>query len=209
MKISIRTRYSISGALTNLFSLRGFPKPLQLAIACRSITGPMSKQWVEAVCRNLADYESFKEAFIKAWWSLARQCLQKCRLYQDKYNRQSGLSLSGHFLKYATMASYLDPWPTDVEIIEAIRYHFPVGVQKAMLTNLLSTTEGTSDLLKRLEVIEAGDGFHRPPNPHQNQQTQIRQVQYPHSRNRYNGNRRRNNYNPDRGRFPRYRLRPS
>jgi hypothetical protein len=39
------------------------------------------------------------------------------------------MSLSVHFLKYATMASYLDPKPTEVEVIEAMRYHFPISVQ--------------------------------------------------------------------------------
>jgi hypothetical protein len=32
----------------------------------------------------------------------------KCDLYQERYDRQSGLSLSGHFLKYATIAINLD-----------------------------------------------------------------------------------------------------
>jgi hypothetical protein len=129
----------------------------------------MSKQWVEAANRNLADYEAFKKAFLNTWWSLSRQGLARCSLYQAKYDRQSGLSLSGHFLKYATMASYLDHRPTDVEVIEAIRYHFPLGVQRAMLTNQLRTIEDILDLLKRVEVMEAGERFHKPTNQPQTQ----------------------------------------
>ncbi|PNF31608.1 hypothetical protein B7P43_G18000 [Cryptotermes secundus] len=175
----------------------------------------MSKQWVEAVSRNLADYDSFKKEFLNSWWSAARQSLSKCNLYQAKYNRQSGLSLSGHFLKYATMASYLDPRPSDPEIIEAVRYHFPVGVQRAMLTNQLKTIGDTLDLLRRVEVLEAGEGFHRTPNQLQTQhpntvrqgtnpvrgdnrvqtQTPVRQIQYSRSQNRRNGNWRRNGGN--------------
>jgi hypothetical protein len=56
------------------------------------------------------------------------------------------------------MASYL-PRPTDVEVIEAIRYHFPIGVQRAMLTNQLHTTDEVLDLLNRVEVMEASEGF--------------------------------------------------
>jgi hypothetical protein len=122
----------------------------------------MSKQWVETVSRNLTDYEAFKRAFLNTWWSATRQSLVKCSLYQEKYNRNSNLSLSGYFLKYATIASYLEPRPTDVEIIEAIRYHFPIGAQRAMLTNQLRTIEETLDLLKRVEVIEASEGFQKP-----------------------------------------------
>jgi hypothetical protein len=97
--------------LDEFIQFRGVPKALQLAIACRSMIGQSSKQWVEAISQNLTDYESFKEAFLKAFWSLGRQSSQRCRLYQAKYNRQSGLSLSGHFLKYAMLASYLEPKP--------------------------------------------------------------------------------------------------
>jgi hypothetical protein len=189
--------YHLRG-LGEFIQFRGVPKALQLAVSCRSMVGQMSKQWIAAVSQNLADYESFKEAFLRPWWSSPRQSLQKCRLYQAKYNRQSALSLSGHFLKYAMMASYLEPKPTSVEIIEAIRFYYPVGVQKAMLTNQLSTIEGTLVLLKRSEVIDAGEGFHRPPNPPQNQHPQIWQVQYQRPRNRNHHNQRRNNYHPDR-----------
>jgi hypothetical protein len=206
--------------LDEFINFRGVPKALQLAVACRSIFGQMSKQWVEAASRNLADYEAFKKAFLNTWWSLSRQGLARCSLYQAKYDRQSGLSLSGHFLKFATMASYLDPRPTDGEVIEAILYHFPLGVQRAILTTQLRTIEYTLDLLKRVEVMEAGERFHKPTNEPQTlhpntskqgthpargdnrgpTQDQIRQVQYSRSRNRYHDNRRRSNYNPDQGR---------
>jgi hypothetical protein len=76
------------------------------------------------------------------------------------------------------MASYLDPRPTDVEVIEAIRYHFPLGVQRAMLTNQLRTIEDTLDLLKRVEVMEAGERFHKPTNQ---PQTQHLKAGYPPS----------------------------
>jgi hypothetical protein len=207
--------------LDEFMRLRSVPKAFQLAVAYRSIVGQMSKQWVETVSRNLPDYDTFKRAFLEAWWSNSRQSLVRCSLYQAKYNRSSNLSLSGHFLKYATMASYLEPRPTDVEVIEAIRYHFPLGVQRAMLSNNLSTIEGTLDLLKRVEVMEACEGFQRPHNqpqtpqhnttrPHPNSprddrrtqnQNHVRQVQYSRPRNR-NWNRR-NQYGREEEREPR------
>jgi hypothetical protein len=72
------------------------------------------------------------------------------------------------------MASYLEPRPSDVEVIEAIRFYFPIGVQRAMLTNHLRTIEETLDLLKRVEVTEASEGFQRPhnqPQQHNNPKT--------------------------------------
>jgi hypothetical protein len=87
--------------------------------------------------------------------------------------------LSGYFLKHATTASYLDPRPSHVEIIEAIHYHYPIGVQRAMLTTQLRTIEDMLDLLRRAEVMETSEGFQRPH--FQTQQQQQQQQQHPHS----------------------------
>jgi hypothetical protein len=48
-----------------------------------------------------------------------------------------------------------------VEVIEAIRYHFPIAVQRAMLTNQLRTIEETLELLKRVEIMEAREEIGR------------------------------------------------
>jgi hypothetical protein len=197
------------------------PQQLRLAIACRSMVRQIGRQWVEPLSPNLRDYEAFKKAFLNTWWSTSRQSLVRCNIYQAKYDGRSNLSLSTHFFKYVTMASYLDPKPSDPDLIEAIKSHFPMAVQRAMLTNQLRTVEETLDLLKRTEIMEASEGFPRPNAPphsqHQNAprqgnkpprndhrgqtQPQVRQVQYQQSRNRSRGNRRRNyqNYDSRRG----------
>ena len=196
--------------LDEYIRLKGIPKALQLAVAYRSIVGQMSRQWVETVSVNLQDYEEFKTEFLRVWWSQSKQALMRCSLYQGKYNRSSNLSLSGYFLKHATMASYLDPRPSHVEIIEAIRYHYPIGVQRAMLSNHLQTIEATLELLRRVELMESSEGFHRPHQPQQQpqhhpnvprqiqqggqndrrgQNQNVRQIQFSPHRNRYNGNR--------------------
>jgi hypothetical protein len=209
--------------LDEFMRLKSIPKALELTVAYRSIIGQMSKQWVETVTMNLKDYDEFKREFLRVWWSQSKQALMRCRLYQGKYNRSSNLSLSGYFLKHATMASYLDPRPSHVEIIEALRFHYPIGVQRAMLTTQLKTIEDTLDLLRRVEVMEASEGFQRPhfQNPQQQQQQQphaarhnqqsgndrraqtqnhVRQIQYSPHRNRNNGNRWRNQNQRERAR---------
>ncbi|PNF19017.1 hypothetical protein B7P43_G12198 [Cryptotermes secundus] len=188
---------------------KGIPKALQLAVAYRSIVGQMSRQWVETISTNLRDYEEFKSEFLRVWWSQSKQALMRCSLYQGKYNRSSNLSLSGYFLKHATMASYLDPRPSQVEIVEAIKCHYPIGVQRAMLSNQLGTIDETLELLRRVEMMEANEGFQRPHHQNQQQhpnvarhnqpagqfdrrgqtQNHVRQIQYSPHRNRNNGNR--------------------
>ncbi|PNF34182.1 hypothetical protein B7P43_G17752 [Cryptotermes secundus] len=158
--------------LDEFMRLRSVPKPLQLSLACKSIVGAVGKQWVATVAQNLSDYEQLKAAFSGNPWSKSKQSLARCSLYQDRFSPRSGLSLSSHFLKYATMASYLQPRPSDTEVIEAVRHHFPVMVQRAMLGSYLSTVGEALDLLKRVEMMEA-DGSYRGSNPvtHQPNQT--------------------------------------
>jgi hypothetical protein len=140
--------------LDDYINLRGIPAASQLAAAYRSLIGSRSRQWADTMRHQISDYGSFRKAFLNTWWSASQQRLVKRRLYKGKYSRQSNLSLSQHFLKYAAMASNLDPRPTDFEIIEAIRYHFPVSVQRVMLNPQLNSIEETLDLLRRVEILE-------------------------------------------------------
>jgi hypothetical protein len=140
--------------LDEYLKLKGIPAVCQLAVAYRSLAGSLSRQWAETVSHQLSDYGSFRKTFLNTWWSASQQSLVKCSLYQGMYSRQSNLSLSAYFMKYATVASYLDPRPTDVEVIEAIRYHLPLSVQRAMLSTQLNSIGETLDPLKRVEVME-------------------------------------------------------
>jgi hypothetical protein len=208
--------------LEEYMKLKGIPQALKLPIAYRSIVGHMSKQWIETVARDIRDYDEFRRAFLNTFWSSARQSLVRCNLYQGKYNRNAGLTLSGHFLKFATMASYLDPRPSDVEIVEAIRFHYPMGIQRSMLSSQLRGIWEALDLLKRIEVMESSESFQRPNQQNQPQtqnlgrqnaqnsgpprgaqnQHQVRQIHYDNNRNRYNNNNnwRRNQCQDSRGR---------
>jgi uncharacterized membrane protein YgcG len=194
-------------------------KFLFLTIACRSIIGHLSKQWTEAIAYRLTDYEAFKEAFLNTLWSKATQSLVKCTLYLTRYDRRSGLSLTAHFLNHVNMAAYLEPRPSEVDLIEAVRAHYLLSVHRAMLTNQLQTIEQALDLLRRVELMEQADPYqksHQPThNPnHQNRSgnypnrkdqqghnpAQVRQIQFSLSRNRSHGYRRRNRGNNDGGR---------
>jgi hypothetical protein len=127
--------------LDEFIRLRCVPKQFQLAIAFKSVVWAVGKQWVATVARNISDYEQFKVAFANTYWSKTKHSLVRCSLYQGKFNSQSGLSLSSYFLKYATMASFLAPRPAEEEIVEAVRHHFTVMVQRAMISTHPTTVE--------------------------------------------------------------------
>jgi hypothetical protein len=139
--------------LDTYINMRNVPNTCKLTIALRSLNGIMNKQWSETMVNQIQDYENFKREFLKVWWSASQQSLVKCKLYQDKYDYKSNLTLSTHFFKYTTLASYLDPKPTEIEIIEALRYHYPPYIQRTLVNNQLKTIGGTLEVLRRLELI--------------------------------------------------------
>jgi hypothetical protein len=67
--------------------------------------------------------------------------------------------MSEHFLKYAVLASYLERKMTDVKLIDALRFHFPIYVQNSFAAAQLTCVQDALDLLKRLEAIEMREGL--------------------------------------------------
>lgn len=88
---------------------------------------------------------------------VSQQRLLKRRIYQGKQDRRSNLTIFGHLLKYATMASRL----LDTDVTKAIRYNFPIRVQRAILGTQLRTTGEALDLLKRAELGQQIMPLHR------------------------------------------------
>jgi hypothetical protein len=157
--------------LEEFFQFRGIPQRLWLIVAKKSVVGSVSKQWLEATNTKFINYEQFKSEFLSTWWSAAQQGLVKCKLYQSKYDKSAGLSLSAHFLKYATMASYLEPKLNDSEVIEALRCHYPPEIQKLLVSTKLNTVAEVLEVLKRLELMEERNlAFDTSPRSNSGQQ---------------------------------------
>ncbi|PNF37689.1 hypothetical protein B7P43_G11717 [Cryptotermes secundus] len=97
------------------------------------LNGVLPQRWIGRAAAN-GKYNLFSGNC----YSESKQSLVRCSLYQDRFNRRSGLSLSSHFLKYAAMAFYLEPTPFATEVIQAVRHNFPVMVQRAMIGSPLS-----------------------------------------------------------------------
>jgi hypothetical protein len=108
------------------------------------------------------------------------------------------MSLSAHFLKYATMATYLQPKLSEVEIIEAIRFHYPdMHIQKVLLS-----VQSKNNLLERIEVMENHESYLRTANMKKtptlegsNSKLNQRRVQrQPNQRNDYDQSIQKRNY---------------
>lgn len=133
-----------------------------------SVVGNLSKQWLETISDKLSNYGDFQQVFVNTWWSSSQQRLVKCSICQRKYDRRSNLTLSVYFLKCTKMALHLEPIPTVTEMIEAMRYHFPIQVQRAMLSTQLSSIRDAVDLPKRIELMESRGSFQKKKKPMNN-----------------------------------------
>jgi hypothetical protein len=161
--------------LDNYINLSNLSDEQKLTLAYKSMNSEKSTQWVETIINQVRDYESFKREFLNTWWSTSQQSLVKCSLYQDRYDKRSNMSLSAHFLKYATIATYLQPKLSEVEIVEAIRFHYPLHIQRVLLTEQSKNISETLNLLKRIEVMEKHDSISEQGmrNSHQQQIFQV------------------------------------
>jgi hypothetical protein len=171
--------------LDDYFRLKAVPPPFHLAIALRSVTDPLAVGWIATVSATISNYEEFKLAFQRNFWSASKQSIAKCSIYQDRYSKQSGLKMSDHFLKYAVLAGYLQPRLNDIDLIDALRFHFPIYVQNSFAAAQLTCIQDALDLLKRLEAIEA----------HENQRRSSSNGSIPGQRNDRAQGRNNNNYN--------------
>jgi hypothetical protein len=89
--------------LNEFIKLKGIPQARKSAVGC------LCRRWLEAISDKLKNYEDFRQAFLSTWWSSSHQILVKHSIYQAKYDRRTGLTLSGHFLKYATWHPICSP----------------------------------------------------------------------------------------------------
>jgi hypothetical protein len=79
--------------LNNYMKLKDIPAACRFTVAYRSLNGVLSRQWAETISHQLSDYKACKKEFLSTWWSTAQQSLVKCRLYQDRYDRQSNVTI--------------------------------------------------------------------------------------------------------------------
>jgi hypothetical protein len=105
------------------------------------------------------------------------------------------------------LASYLDQKLGDGELIAALRAHFPIYAQRAMLAANISTIQEAIDFLKRLGMVKEKDTNRKPSHlPNNSNPLPDNGPQRGHRNDRYRPNQqfvrqvrydRRNNYQRD------------
>jgi hypothetical protein len=85
---------------------------------------------------NLKSYNEFKKAFTELLWNPSRQASIRSSIYLGKYNPHSGDSYMDHYIRYANLASTLDPPMTDMDLLSAHTSHFEPRVQQGLICGI-------------------------------------------------------------------------
>jgi hypothetical protein len=88
----------------------------KLPLTFRAVQEPIVKQWFSSTYDQLNSYDEFKKGFTDLLWNPNRQASVGSQIYLDKLSPNSGESYVDHYIRYANLASSLDPPLTDMDL---------------------------------------------------------------------------------------------
>jgi hypothetical protein len=147
--------------LDEYFELKGIPPQCRLTIAKKAFRNESARSWILATADTFHNYGEFKNAFLLQFWNNESQCAIRCNIYQDKFNRQNGKTMSDHFLSYAVLGRHLQPQMGDQELIAALKAHYPISVQKIWVAKQPGSVEEVVSFLRQMDEIETKDQGNR------------------------------------------------
>jgi hypothetical protein len=145
------------------FKLRQTPEPLKLPLAFRAVQEPVAKQWFSSTYERLNNYEDFRKGFTDLLWNPNRQTGIRSRIYLDRHDPNSGESYVDHYIRYANLASSLDPPLQDTDLLSALTLHYKPSVQQGLLCGNFRCTQDVLGYLSRVQnLYEDRDTFRTP-----------------------------------------------
>jgi hypothetical protein len=91
------------------FEFKNVPENLKLPIVLRSIKDPFPQNWVSSEYHKLDSYQRFKSQFARLFWNKFEQAGVRCDIYQGKYDKNEGEYMAEHYVRFASLAAYLQP----------------------------------------------------------------------------------------------------
>ena len=76
--------------------------------------------------------------------------------------------MTSHYLRYANLAVYIQPAMSEEDLVGALTSHYPVIVQRSLISGNIKSTQDAINLLGKLDALEARDVYR---NPRQNSET--------------------------------------
>ena len=70
--------------------------------------------------------------------------------------------MTSHYLKYANLAANLQPAMSEEDLIGALTSHYPIAVQRSLISGNIRTTQDAINLLGKLDSLEDRDECRNP-----------------------------------------------
>jgi len=70
--------------------------------------------------------------------------------------------MTSHYLKYANLAANLQPAMSEEDLVGALTSHYPIVVQRSLISGNIKTTQDAINLLGKLDALEARDDYRNP-----------------------------------------------
>jgi len=149
--------------LDHYFRLKQTPDNLKLPLTFRAVQEPIAKQWFSSTYDKLSNYEEFRKGFTDLLWNPNRQAGIRSQIYLDKHFQNSGESYVDHYIRYANLASSLDPPMTDMDLLSALTSHYEPRVQQGLLCGNFKCTQDVLGYLSKVQGLnENRDNFRTP-----------------------------------------------
>jgi hypothetical protein len=97
--------------------------------------------------------------------------------------------VTSHYLKYANLAENFQPAMSEEDLVGALTSHYPIVVQRSLISGNIKTTQNAINLLGKLDALEAR-GDYRNPRQNSEKHDASRRPQYNPRVNRTDRNQR-------------------
>jgi hypothetical protein len=118
---------------------------------------------LSSVIDKLKIYGEFKKAFTELLWCPSRQCSVRSSIYLDRHVPSSGETYANHFIRYANLASTLDPPMSETDLLSAITSHFEPRVQQGLICRNFKNTQEALSYLAKFQGLEQNTDTFRSP----------------------------------------------
>jgi len=136
--------------LDTYFEIKKIPENLKLPLVLHAIKDPFAQNWVSSEYHKIDSYQSFKSQLSKLFWNELEQSRDRCDIYQGKYDRNGGESMTDYYVRYASLAANLQSPLTEYDLVTALTSHFSMEIQRAMLAANLRLSQGALAFLGRM-----------------------------------------------------------
>jgi hypothetical protein len=83
-------------------------------------------------------------------WGQTRQAQIRCSIYQDGWDKSNNKTYTEHYIRYAGMASMVNPAMPEEDLVGAMINHFPPEIQNDMIYANLKTTHDALAFLGKM-----------------------------------------------------------